>query len=72
MSLSYFVPSGVKVRISSDRQWPDASVLFAYLKRDRYDREQAERVRQSLLEYFGVVTMAMAQLARSPRDLIRS
>jgi len=42
----------------------DASALFAYMARGRYDREEAERVRDNLLEYCGVDTMAMVRLVQ--------
>lgn len=40
----------------------DASALFANMAKGRYNREQASRVRESLLEYCGVDTMAMVRL----------
>ena len=50
----------VKVKISSNGL--DASAKFAYMTKGKYDREEAERVRESLLEYYGVDTMAMVRL----------
>ena len=40
----------------------DASALFAYMARGRYDREQVDRVRENLLEYCGLDTMAMVRV----------
>ena len=40
----------------------DASALFAYMARGMYDREEVDRVREGLLEYCGVDTMAMVRV----------
>ncbi len=42
----------------------DAFALFAYMVRGRYDREEVDRVRENLLEYCGVDTMAMVRLQK--------
>ncbi len=42
----------------------DASALFAYMARGRYDREKAGRVRESLKEYCSVDTMAMVRVQK--------
>ena len=49
----------------------DASALFAYLAKGRYNRKQASRVRESLLEYCGVDTMAMVRLVEGMCGQIR-
>jgi len=47
----------------------DASALFAYMAKGKYNREQASRVRESLLEYCGVDTMAMVRLIEALRGV---
>ena len=48
----------------------DASALFAYMARGRYDREEVDRVRNGLLEYCGVDTMAMVRLHGKLEEII--
>jgi len=42
----------------------DASAIFAFIARGRYSQEESRRVRESLLEYCGVDTMAMVRLVQ--------
>lgn len=50
----------------------DASALFAYLAKGKYDREQASRVRQNLLDYCGVDTMAMVRVVEGMREKVQN
>ena len=47
----------------------DASALFAYLAKGRYNREQVDRVREDLMEYCGLDTMAMVRLVEGVRGV---
>jgi hypothetical protein len=47
----------------------DASALFAYMAKGRYDREEAGRVRENLLRYCGVDSMAMMRLHENLKGL---
>ena len=47
----------------------DASALFAYMARGRYDREEVDRVRENLMQYCGVDTMAMVRVVEEMRDM---
>jgi predicted RecB family nuclease len=48
----------------------DASALFAYMAMGKYDGEQVNRIRQNLLEYCGVDTMAMVRLVEQVGETI--
>lgn len=50
----------------------DASALFAFMAKGEYDAEEVIRIRQNLLEYCGLDTMAMVRLVEGMNTQIRS